>query len=249
MSTPDLFDDDYDPLAPIAVSTSAEEEAEDVVDPLVELVPDGDDDVLLGEAGDGGFGGADGLVRIWFDDDGRLERVRVSPVWFKKLGPGQTLEQAFRQAFRASGYAVEEAEEPEPADYSGLDFGELPEFSQESVEAYVALLAEHQARWDEAIARAEAEPQPRRPPARGKSKGVVVVLDDNGHPAEVEFDDDWLDEAQVGSICNHVVAAAHKAYAKYVPRTNEHLTELERFRMEHDVLIAGFQALMQPRGN
>ena len=244
----DLFDDDYDPLAPVDVSTPADEEAEDPDDLEINDL-DGFDDDPLGDADDGGFGGADGLARIWFDDDGRLHKVRLSPVWFKKLAPGQSLEQVFRQAFLASNISVAQQPESERLDRAALDFGDLPPFSEEAMETYLGLMAEHRERWHAAIARAEAQPPARPRRARGKSKGVLLTLDEHGHPAEVQFDDDWLDEAQVGSICINVVAAAHKAYARYVPMTNEHLSELERFRIEHEVLIAGFAELLKPRGN
>ncbi|RRD45589.1 hypothetical protein, partial [Tessaracoccus sp. OH4464_COT-324] len=40
---------------------------------------------LVGD--DGGFG-AGGLVRVWFDRGRRLERVRISPVWHRRLRSG-----------------------------------------------------------------------------------------------------------------------------------------------------------------
>lgn len=247
-----LFDDDYDPLAPqVAVGeppapdTMTDEipAADDVPSAHEEPVPDEE----LGEVGDGGFGGGDGIVRVWFDDAGRLCKVRVSPVWFQRLAPGRTLAQAFHQAFRVSSLALGEAPEREQVDYSALEFGELPPFTRETMNAYLGMMEQHKRRWDEAIARAESAPRPTRRPASGKSAGVVVTLDDFGRPASVQFDEDWLDEAQVGAICTHVVTAAQRARERYVPVPDEHRTELERFRTEHDVLTAGFHALLNQK--
>ncbi|WP_199729893.1 hypothetical protein, partial [Tessaracoccus sp. OH4464_COT-324] len=48
----------------------------------------------------GGASGGGGLVRAWFGVDHRLVKVRISPVWFDKLRPGQTLGQLFTSVFR-----------------------------------------------------------------------------------------------------------------------------------------------------
>ncbi len=241
-----LFDDDYDPLAPPvgvgespAPDTSAAEVRVGHEDPVA-----GEE---LGEAGDGGFAGTDGIVRIWFDEEGRLGKVRVSPVWFQRLAPGKTLADAFRQAFRVSSLRLGEAPDREQVDYGSLDFGDLPPFTTETMNAYLGMMEEHKRRWDDAIARAEAAPRPIRRPASGKSAGVVVTLDDHGHPSSVQFDEDWLDEAQVGAICTHVLTAAQRAREKFEPVADGSLAELERFRVEHDVLTAGFHALLNQK--
>lgn len=244
----DLFDDEYDPLAPPA--DTPRPAGESGVPTGVSPGSSNAEDEAIGESGDGGFGGGDGIVRIWFDDEGHLSKVRVSPVWFKKLGPGRTLEQAFYQAFRISNIEVAAPpdEDEEPEDYSNLDFGRMPALSQETLDAYMAMLADHRDRWREAADRLHDEPQPEIPRAQGKSNGVLLTLDRFGHPDSVQFDQQWLDEAQVGSICINVMAAAHKAYERFVPMNNEGLAELERFQMEHDVLVAGLKALIDSKG-
>ncbi len=218
----DLFDDEYDPLAP---------------------PPSGESDVPLEEElGTGGFAGG-GVVKLWFEQ-GRLKTVRVSPTWFDKLEPGQTLAQAFEEAFLLSSAALVE-EEDAKLDTSGLTL-HLPPLSAAAVDAYAAMLHDHSAAWQRAID--EAAHLPEDPPeATGEYTGAVVVLNRAGHPARVQFDEEWLEEVQVGSICSAVYGATMKAYQAFVPTTNHKQRELDRFRLEHEVLMAGFRRLLSPQ--
>lgn len=218
----DLFDDEYDPLAP---------------------PPSGESDVPLEEElGTGGFAGG-GVVKLWFEQ-GRLKTVRVSPTWFDKLEPGQTLAQAFEEAFLLSSAALVE-EEDAKLDTSGLTL-HLPPLSAAAVDAYAAMLHDHSAAWQRAID--EAAHLPEDPPeATGEYTGAVVVLNRAGHPARVQFDEEWLEEVQVGSICSAVYGATMKAYQAFVPTTDHKQRELDRFRLEHEVLMAGFRRLLSPR--
>lgn len=235
----DLFDDEYDPLAPLVVG----EPTDDHVGVHKGGLSDHDEE--LGTVDDGGFGGGNGLVRIWFDDDGKLTKVRISPVWFRKLQPGQSLDQAFRQAFMMSSLQLAAPQEAGEVDESKLQ--DIPPFSHETIDAFLAEIDDHHRRWDAALAEAVEAPREQPRNVTGKSNGVTLTLDEHGHPHSVVFEEQWLDETQVGSICINVVAAAHKAYAKYVPMTNERLDELERFRAEHEVLLARFHRLFNPR--
>lgn len=224
----DLFDDEYDPLAPPPPTPGeAQQQA------------------ALGEEGDGGFGGGDGIVRIWFGEDGRLSKVRVSPVWYQRLQGSDTLEGAFHQAFRLSGMRVASAEplaaaEPEPERL----FTDVPEPTSENIERHLQLMFALQREWRQEMEAAEA-PAP-RPPARGKSEGVTVTLDDAGHPAHIEFDQMWLDDAQVGPLCVHVMEATHKAYQRYVPHTDPRLELMDRYRAAHETLVSGLHRMLNP---
>lgn len=258
----DFFDDDYDPLAPQGlgqdeVSDDADDLAGDFVEPehdsdLEQPQPYGHDyepdPEVEGSEGDGGFGDGEGIVRVWFDERGRLERVRLHQVWYKALDSGDTLQNAFARALMAASLSIPAVGDEEPADYRDLDFGDLPPFSRESMEAYIAMIEDHKAQWDEALARAQEAGSPAPQTVTGRVKGVTVTLDNVGRPTTVDFDERWLDDARVGTICKTVVAAANAAYERFVPTEDEHQLELDRFRLEHEVLLAGFHALLKPRG-
>lgn len=217
----ELFDDEYDPLAPmVGADDPAPERKEEP--PL------------------GGFGPS-GIVRLTFEE-GRLATVRVAPNWFDILGPGQTLEAAFMEALILARLDVH-TEEPSATDLSDLEF-DLPPFNASSVDAYAAMLHDHSRRWQAAIDAPHQEIDP--PEARGEHSGVVVALDRTGFPARVQFDEDWLDEVQVGTICTAVVGATNRAYAAYTPPSDQRQETLDRYRREHEVLMAGFRALLDP---
>lgn len=246
----DYFDDDYDPLAPMidVAPDNVEEqgrggsrsgaEAQVIVDDALE------------DEGDGGIGGGNGIVRIWVEDDGRVSKVRVSPVWFQKLGPGQTLEQAFHEAFAKARMRVAEQGTVESAPIDEADFGEIPPLTPENISLYVRMMNDHRKRWLDLVEESAKEPPAPAPSFRGKSAGVVVTLTSAGFPSKVEFDDKWLDEAQVGSICINVSAAATKAYEqfeRYVPEANERDEAMRTMEAEQEYMMAGFFRLLDPR--
>lgn len=218
----DFFDDDYDPLAPPA---------------------GGPIDAPAEDLGTGGVEGG-GVVRLWFED-GKLTTVRVSTTWYDKLPPGQTLTQAFEEAFLLAAAQVAQDEEPERPDTSSITF-DLPPFSARAVDAYAAMLHDHTRAWQAAIDELGALPaQPQ--PARGEHVGAIVQLNRAGHPERIMFDEEWLDNAQVGQICSAVLGATQKAYAAHIPSEDTRQRTLDRFRMEHEVLMTGFRRLLDPR--
>ena len=218
----DLFDDEYDPLAP---------------------PPGGPADAPVEEdLGTGGFAGG-GVVKLWFEQ-GRLKTVRVSPTWFDKLQPEQTLSQAFEEAFLLASASLVEEED------ARLDTSELmvnlPPLSAQAVDAYAAMMHDHSVAWQRAINEAKTLPAQQRE-AVGEHLGAIVALNRAGHPARVMFDEAWLEDAQAGAICNAVYGATMKAYQEFVPTTDQKQRELDRFRLEHEVLMAGFRQLLNPR--
>ena len=253
----DYFDDDYDPLAPMVDAAPADVDEPARVDEASEhsgarrsagaeaIVDD-----ALDEEGDGGIGGGNGVVRIWVDDDGRMSKVRVSPVWFQRLGPGQTLELAFQDAFAKARMRVAERGTVESTSFDDADFGEIPPLTPENISLYVRMMNDHRKRWLALVEESAKEPPAPVPTFRGKSAGVVVTLTNAGFPSRVEFNEKWLDDAQVGSICINVSAAATKAYEqfeRYVPETNERDEAMRTMEAEQEYMMAGFYRLFDPR--
>lgn len=185
-----------------------------------------DDDLLAGE-GDGGFSDTDRLVRVWLED-GRLVKVRVSPVWFTRIRPKDRLENHFREAlsFAVLDRAAREREAPTSEPVGPMqELAALPDeirevfesigpLSRELLAAVDTVHSELSSRTDAAIA-AAADHETRT--VVGRSQGVRVTLDAVGNTREVTFDERWLDRAQVGSIATHVQLAADRAYAQFVP--------------------------------
>ena len=253
----DYFDDDYDPLAPMVDAAPADVDERARVDEASEhsgaprsagaeaIVDD-----ALDEEGDGGIGGGNGIVRIWVEDDGRMSKVRVSPVWFQRLGPGQTLELAFQDAFAKARMRVAERGTVESTSFDDTDFGEIPPLTPENISLYVRMMNDHRNRWLALVEESAKEPPAPVPTFRGKSAGVVVTLTNAGFPSRVEFNQKWLDDAQVGSICINVSAAAAKAYEQfeqYVPETNERDEAIRTMEAEQEYMMAGFYRLFDPR--
>lgn len=216
-------DDDYDPLAPMPASEAPEEEPAVEDDPLAAPAYGAADDDEPEGAGfddtDGGFSDYDRIVRIWVED-GRLTKVRLSPVWFHKVPDAAGLESRFRQAFLLSCVRLEpEHDEPPrspevPADVLE-SFVDLPELSRRSLVMFDQLGKEMDERHAAALAEHQAPPPPA--PVSGRSKGVTITLNGAGIAERVAFDPKWLDDAQVGSICTHVMLAAERAYARFDP--------------------------------
>lgn len=244
----DVHDDDFDPLAPpqadSALGLAADDD--DLLAPPPAPGPADDDDESLGDEGDGGFSDNERIVRTWVED-GRLTKVRVSPVWFRRLTGRTTLEDCFRQAFTSANLRVGPVSvapasgEEFPPEVAEMEFPGLPYLNRASIAAFDILFKDQERRFAEALER-QAAP---RPPARvsGRSKGVTVHLNQHGAAESVEFDQAWLDDAQVGSICTHVQAAAESAYAKYQPAEPEP-TELDDLIQERQLIRAAYVKLM-----
>lgn len=224
----DLFDDEYDPLAPMFGAPANE--------------PVSDDEAWADPDRQGGFTGA-GIVRVWFEE-GRLTTVRVSPIWYERLSDGETLAGAFEEAFLLASLTTADDETEESV--GDIELPDLPPFSEHAVDAYAAMLHDHAERWKDAIARAADTPSEPAPLAWGEYHGVRVVLNRAGHPEHVRFDEEWLDGAQSGIIATAVFGATQQAYRSFVPPNDDHQQELDDLRREHEVLQAGFRALLQP---
>lgn len=245
--------DDDDLLAPAPAGYLEREELDEPeVDPLE--APRFPDEAWAEEPvdeGDGGFSDADAIVRVWFDGD-RLTKVRVSPQWFRRLTGQDTLERRFAQAFALAATRLTEVQEQPagPADpLRGAppevlaEFNQLPELSEASLLAYEQVSAGLDAELAAALDRAAQVTPPSAVAAR--SKGVTARLDAWGRMSEVEFEQAWLDEAQVGAICAHVLLAAERAQDRYrPPQPDPELSDLLRKR---ELLDAALYVLTSPR--
>lgn len=217
---------DLDPLAPVIYD-----------DPVPETVLSDDPD-------DGGVSDSENIVRVWLSE-GRLTRVRVSPVWYSRLGR-RSLSDCFAQALRMANAAIGEVPaRPEPS-FSEADLDGLPPFTPRTFAAVQALFDEVETRWEEAIERHHTRPRTAPTVVEGRSKGVTVTLNEIGLADGVRFDDKWLEDAQAGAICAHVQQAADTAYARFVP-AREDRAELEAIEEEHQFLMAALKAMLDPK--
>ncbi len=204
----------------------------------------GDDDQQDVETSDGGSSDSRGIVRVWVDD-GRLTKVRVSSQWHAKLGRG-SLADCFAQALGFAHVNVASAPAQEERSYDDVDFSQLPRFDAASFAAFQKVFSEVEERWDEALARRD-EDAPTPPTATtGSHKGVTVTLNAEGMADRVTFEKAWLETAQAGTICTHVMRAAEKAYAQFTP-ADENRAELDDIATEHAVLLAAFKAMLNPK--
>ncbi len=239
-----FFDDEYDPLAPIADVSDASCLPRSHPGGLAEGLVDDDEDFT----GDHGVSGGDGIVRIWLDGDHRLAKVRVSPVWYERLQGEETLEDAFGQAFRRAWLDVAAAEEPEGPVCDEAWLAGLPRPTPTTTRAGLAAVHEQLGRFRDAAAQVAATPAPRPRLTVGRVEGVRLTLDERGHPRTIAFDQDWLDDAQVGVIVSSVMAAAGKAYEQYVPSTDGRRAMLDRYRSEYRLLRAGIHRMYNAKG-
>ncbi|GAA4888517.1 hypothetical protein GCM10025789_00950 [Tessaracoccus lubricantis] len=213
-----VFDDDFDPLAPPAAGAPEDDEGA-ADDPLAAPGYPGEPEAEGPEDdADGGFSDHERVVRVWVED-GRLAKVRLSPVWFHKVPDAAALEARFREALMLSTLrlpaapqgAVEAPYEPEASAEVLERLRGLPRLSRRSLVQFAALADEFDAR-DAAALEAHGDVT-RGEPVSGRSKGVTVTLNPDGVAERVTFDPKWLDEAQVGAICTHIMRAADRAHA------------------------------------
>lgn len=233
-------DEDLDPLAPVLYDGGdAEPELTDAPSPLgMDVEPEVDD-----AEGDGGVSDGDGIVRVWLED-GQLAKVRVSPNWHAKLN-GRPLADAFRFALAMANARVAEVEPAPEPDLSGVDFTPPP-LTSRTFAVMQGMFDDVEARWAEATQRYLERPPASHPAVEGRSKGVTVSLDGGGRAERVSFDDKWLDQAQAGSICTHVLQAANNAYGRFQPQADDR-SELEAIEEEHAFLMATFKAMLNPK--
>lgn len=207
------------------------------------------------QPGDGGFSDTDRLVRVWLED-GRLMKVRISPVWFTRLGPKDTLAGHFREAlaFAALDRAAHHRQSPAPEPVGPMgELAALPDEVRAVFESIGPLSSELLAAVDavhaELSERAEAatlEAAGRAPHTFvGRSQGVRVTADATGSTREVDFDERWLDQAQVGAIATHVQLAADRARAAFVPEEPD--GALEAVFEEQRLLSSVLTAILNPR--
>ncbi|MCC2593662.1 hypothetical protein LKO27_09625 [Tessaracoccus sp. OS52] len=202
------------------------------------------DDLAEEETDDGGVSDSDNVVRVWVTD-GRLVRVRVSPVWYTRTGR-RTLSDCFSQALRMANATVADLPpRPEPT-FEDVDFSALPPFSPETFAVIQDLMAEVEERWEDAFGRQQSRPPVKQPVVEGRSKGVTVTLNESGQAEGVTFEPKWLESAQAGAICTHVQLAANNAYGKFVP-AQEEPSELDAIAGEHQFLMAAFKAMLNPK--
>ncbi|MCG6567365.1 hypothetical protein [Tessaracoccus sp. ZS01] len=221
-----LLDDDFDPLAPVHVADPSnevgeEEAANSIADPQR-------------------------IVRLWFED-GRLTRVSVSPIWHRKLGEHRTLGTAFAAALAAARIRIAEPEElPEP-DLDGVDFSGLWRFGPDPFTTFQLALENVNQRWQAAAQRHLEHPPAASEPVSVVQEGALGVrLDEQGHLVAVEFDEDWLDEADVREINDGVLRLAQQAYARYVAPSDA-AGELAAITREHEILMAGLRRMVTGR--
>lgn len=249
------IDDEFDPLAPVVGPEIDEPEPPDD-DPLAAPAYEGgaapveEEDEFADD--DGGFSDHEKVVRVWIED-GRLTKVRLSPVWFHKVPDGKALEARFRQALLLSSMRI--AEDPDggapgkpeptlPTEVAGR-FRGLPELSRRSLVAFDRLGAEMDRRHAAALDAYEAPAPPA--PTTGRSKGVTVTLNPAGLAVRVEFEPKWLDDAQVGSICTHVMIAAERAYARHRP-VEQGESVLDEVAAETALYRRALRTMLTPRG-
>ena len=220
-----LMDDDYDPLAPVHV-----EEADE------------DDDI----GADHTAADPARIVRVWIDEDGALERVHVSPVWHRKIGH-RTLDEVFNAVLAAAKVRLAPEPDSPDEDLSGVDFSGLLRFGRDPFTTIRLALENVNRRWAEAAARQLSEPRASAAIAEAADDDITVWLDEDGHLNRVEFDPDWLDDADVREITDGVTRLAREARARYVPAPPQH-DELADIAREHDILMAGMQRMLAGKG-
>ena len=128
------------------------------------------------------------------------------------------------------------------------ELGELPEPTLENLRI-VRLMIEENSRLIAAAAE-EAAQLPAAPQRRltARHEGATLVLDADGRPSEVRFDEAWLDDIQVGPLANAVMHAANKAYAKRVPlESDPRFAALDDHQHRQELLLAGLFRMLNPK--
>lgn len=197
---------------------------------------------------DGGVSDAERIVRVWVED-GRLQKVRVSPNWYAKLVRRRkaTLGQVMSVVLQMAhvGVAAPGDVAPPQLELTPEFKRSLPELSDESL----ATVLEHHALLQARFEQAKQEWRPPVPSGRdtqGRSGGVRVTLDARGHATRVDFDDAWLESAQAGDIAAGVMRAAQDAYSRYRPvvPADELSPKMAR---EYEYLRQVMDAIMTPK--
>lgn len=211
--------DDFDPLAPVYYGET-------------------DDDVPIDEHG--WFRDPERVVQLRFDGD-ELVRVRIAFGWSDRIGH-KPLESYVNAALALARSRVasahDEADTSELPDISDVDFSGITRFNADVFATFKQAFENFQQQWDQAVVDAVATDPDGSGPVWGKTQYVAVLTDDHGWPERVEFDDEWLEDAERGEIADAVIEAARRARAAFRPASspNDHLDALVR---QHTVLMRG----------
>lgn len=217
-----LTDDEFDPLAPVYVDAVDEDD-----DP-------GSDHTA-----------ADPLriVKVWIEPDGELTRVQVSPIWHRKVGH-RSLDEVFNGVLAAAALHMP-PDEPRTAlpDLDGVDFSGVLRFGRDPLNTLRLALENVNRRWLEVAERRIANPPPQPQIVEVGDDEIRLRLDPEGRVASVSFDEEWLDDADVGEINLGVVRLARRARAAYVPQEPVR-DELADLALEHEILVAGLTRML-----
>lgn len=221
--------DELDPLAPMSTRAEAARAEEVDEDPFAQPAE---------FSAELGFTDGDGVVRVFIDDAGVINKVRMSASWRERLA-GKPLEQAFISAFIwINNFRNGPAEfvEPDALPDSGQSYN--GDATQQIGAQFLELL-ERKA----ALGPDEGFGQWSGTEVVGVSsdRSVSVRLDKLGRLAGIEFNQTWLREARIKQISDAVVRAAQDAQAQFVPPVYEpgERDEINRqIRQGRDELLA-----------
>lgn len=216
-----VTDDEFDPLAPVHLDDA------------------GDDD----PATDHTAADPSRIVKVWIEPDGELTRVAVSPIWHKKVGH-RTLAEVFNAVLAAAALQmVPSPPESGPPDLDGVDFSGALRFGRDPLNTLRLALENVNRRWLEVAERRLTTPPPQPRIVEVGDDEITLRLDAEGRVASVTFDEEWLDDADVGDINQGVVRLARQARAAHVP-TEPVRDELADLALEHEILVAGLTRML-----
>lgn len=188
------------------------DESEDLSDPL--------DQVWAPELG---FPDPTSTVRVWTDDEGRINKVRVSLYWKERLD-GTSLDELTLMACRLAANYFPPRLDPT------IEVAPVPDrLAQRFSHELITSIEEAQTKLEEELRELE-ETQPADledrwvgQNAEGFAFGrkVHVVLDFQGNTQQVTFDPAWLQSANSSEIAEGILTAHKAAYANYQPPTLE----------------------------
>ncbi len=182
-----------------------------------------------------GFMEGKGLVRVWVDETGLINKVRISLHWYDKLSDGERLEDSFARCFVLINNRWI---------FSGNDIGVVSPVKHQDIEIAEPFSPEAHRQIMEEAARLKLKLSKFSASDYGSWQGspvtgeaadgnVKLYLDELGNLARVSFDDSWLDTARVRMIGDAVIAAHRDARARFRPPTYVP-TEADRIKDEFD---------------
>lgn len=196
---------------------------------------------------DKGFPDPTNSVRIWVDEQGLPDKVRVSLNWRERLANGALGEAVtqsfllinhFHHVYRASDpTSVQQMPPAEP-----LSTAERAELLSQ-IDALAAQLATRTPgsyrttvqTWQPAI-------------GTDFEDGVLVALDATGRPAYAKFDPKWLESANSRELSVGILTAFKKARANYQPPQVELTTEGRLLRRMNELTQRLLSAPIDPLG-